>query len=60
MRLSSVISMQKTILEKVLGRYKGLLGVDMIVEEDGKLRPFVEVNLRRTMGMVGLEIKNKK
>lgn len=49
-----VAELQKPILEEVFGRYEGLLGVDMIVERNGRLRPFVEVNLRRTMGMVFL------
>ncbi|MDE6633181.1 MAG: hypothetical protein K2K23_09305 [Muribaculaceae bacterium] len=50
--LDIVIRLQKEILEKVLVRYDGLFGVDMIVEKNGKIRPFVEVNLRRTMGML--------
>ncbi len=55
MKLEPVIKIQKSILENVVGkRYNGPLGVDMIVEADGRLRPFVEVNLRRTMGMVAI------
>ncbi|MDE6548506.1 MAG: hypothetical protein K2L22_05875 [Muribaculaceae bacterium] len=50
--IATVISIQKMILEHVLTGYEGLFGVDMIVEGGGKLRPFVEVNLRRTMGMI--------
>ena len=50
--LDTVISIQKIILEHVLTGYDGLFGVDMIVEKGGNLRPFVEVNLRRTMGMI--------
>ena len=50
--LSVIVDIQKTILQHVLEGYEGLLGVDMIVEYGGKLRPFVEVNLRRTMGML--------
>ena len=50
--IATVISIQKMILEHVLTGYEGLFGVDMIVEGSGKLRPFVEVNLRRTMGMI--------
>lgn len=52
--LDKLIVIQKKILEDVLCGYEGLLGVDMIVEESGALRPFVEVNLRRTMGMLYL------
>lgn len=50
--LDVVVRLQKEILEKVLMGYEGLFGVDMILETNGKLRPFVEVNLRRTMGML--------
>ena len=53
-RLYDVIDAQKEILEKVLRGYEGLLGIDMIVERSGALRPFVETNLRRTMGMLYL------
>ena len=47
-----VIRRQKLILEKVLKGYEGPCGVDMLIERDGTLRPFVELNLRRTMGML--------
>ncbi|MDE7420650.1 MAG: hypothetical protein K2N35_10615 [Muribaculaceae bacterium] len=52
MGIDDVTALQKKILEQVLTEYEGLLGVDMIVERKGNLRPFVEVNLRRTMGML--------
>ena len=50
--LDEVVRLQKEILQEVYEGYDGLLGVDMMIEEDGFLRPFVEVNLRRTMGML--------
>lgn len=52
--IDSVIDRQKFILKKYLSGYSGPLGIDMIVEASGKLRPFVEINLRRTMGMLYL------
>lgn len=52
--LEDLRRIQKEILEETLRGYTGLLGVDMIVEKYGKLRPFVEINLRRTMGMLCL------
>ncbi len=52
MKIADVVALQKGILESLLTGYEGLFGVDMIVERNGKLRPFVEVNLRRTMGML--------
>ena len=52
--LDEVVALQKEILRKVLAGYEGLCGIDMLVERSGRLRPFVEVNLRRTMGMLHL------
>lgn len=52
LNISEVVALQKNILEQTLTGYEGFLGVDMIVEREGKLRPFVEINLRRTMGML--------
>ncbi len=50
--IDKVINIQKTLLQEVLRDYDGLCGVDMLLEREGKLRPFVELNLRRTMGML--------
>lgn len=52
--ISRVVEIQKDVLKSVLAGYQGRLGVDMIVEADGALRPFTEVNLRRTMGMLSI------
>ncbi len=52
--IETVISIQKEILQEVLAGYEGLCGVDMLIDRDGNLRPFVELNLRRTMGMLKL------
>ncbi|MDE5871170.1 MAG: hypothetical protein K2H22_04380, partial [Muribaculaceae bacterium] len=52
MKLHGAVELQKEILESVLQDYEGLCGVDMLIERDGHLRPFVELNLRRTMGML--------
>lgn len=52
--IDEVIRLQKEILHKALAGYEGLCGVDMLVERGARLRPFVEVNLRRTMGMLYL------
>lgn len=52
MSIREVVGRQKGILEEVLSGYDGLCGVDMLVERSGRLRPFVELNLRRTMGML--------
>ena len=52
--IEDVISLQKDILQDVLEGYEGLCGVDMLIESSGRIRPFVELNLRRTMGMLNL------
>ena len=54
--IDDVIDIQKGIIENVLTGYSGPCGVDMLIERSGSLRPFVEINLRRTMGMIGLEM----
>ncbi|MDE6341522.1 MAG: hypothetical protein K2K93_04325 [Muribaculaceae bacterium] len=54
MDIERVKELQAHILESTLTGYEGPLGVDMIVEESGVLRPFTEVNLRHTMGMLNL------
>ncbi len=50
--IQDVVELQKYILQIVFSDYEGPVGVDMIIERSGKLRPFVEVNVRRTMGML--------
>ena len=42
------------------GKYRGPLGVDMMVTDDGeglKLHPCVEINMRRTMGHVAISLR---
>ena len=51
---------RKAIIEKLdLGGYRGPFGVDMMVVKDGLLHPCVEINLRRTMGHVALELTKR-
>lgn len=52
--LREVLALQSKIIGSVLDGYRGPLGVDMIVCSDTSLRPFVEVNLRHTMGMLAM------
>lgn len=58
--LSHTIESVRVGLLKVLaGRYSGPVGVDMMIyRESGELRlmPCIEVNLRRTMGFVAMDI----
>jgi hypothetical protein len=41
------------------GNYVGPFGVDMMALPDGKVHPCVELNLRKTMGHVALNISKK-
>lgn len=50
--LKKVVEIQKKIIEEIYVGYSGLMGIDMMIEADAKIRPFVEVNMRRTMGMI--------
>ncbi|MDE7351209.1 MAG: hypothetical protein K2N25_09085 [Muribaculaceae bacterium] len=52
--VEEVRTIQKIILQNILSGYDGPCGVDMLIERGGHLRPFVELNLRRTMGMLNL------
>lgn len=39
-----------------LGNYRGVLGVDMFVTEDGRVAPCIEINVRNNMGMVSRRV----
>ncbi len=51
--LHRVLNLQKNAITELLGEsYRGPLGIDMLVAEDGSVNMCVEVNLRMTMGHV--------
>lgn len=53
----NVVAKQKEALEAIVApHYSGLLGVDCLIDFDGNVNPCVEINMRRTMGMIGLEL----
>lgn len=58
--LMTTIGREEEILESLVGSdYRGWLGIDMMVYREGgryKTMPCVELNLRRTMGVVALDI----
>ena len=50
-----IISAQKHALQSnVAPWYEGPLGIDMLADSEGNINPCVEINLRITMGMIGL------
>jgi len=58
--LTQVRKMVMSVLKTKIGTiYKGCLGVDMMIYRKAKslaIHPFVEMNLRRTMGLVSMEL----
>ncbi len=53
--LESIIQKQKSAISALLSNsYTGPLGIDLMIDREGKINPCVEINLRRTMGHVYL------
>ncbi|MBD5328871.1 MAG: hypothetical protein HDS03_03110 [Bacteroides sp.] len=56
--LEEAIQIQREFInDKFLGSYRGPLGFDMLVTQEGWLNPCVEINVRKTMGHVAIEIE---
>lgn len=56
--LEDTIATLRTALERHLIGYEGPLGVDMMYLKDGSIHPCVEINLRRTMGWVAIQLRH--
>lgn len=55
--LRAIVEKQRQFLEEnVAPKWTGPLGIDMLIDSRGKLRPCIEVNIRRTMGHVFLSL----
>lgn len=53
-----IIERQKKFLsEKVAPYYNGRIGIDMIADTAGQVRPCIEINLRNTMGHVAMDLQ---
>ncbi len=53
----AILEYQKNFIDKYISPfYQGPLGFDMLVTEDGKVNPCVEINIRRTMGHVAIDL----
>lgn len=54
---------KQVLAENVCGRYRGALGVDMMICKDSQgeyyVQPFVEINFRYTMGMLALFLSRR-
>lgn len=56
----SIIEVQRKFIEsRIQPNYSGLLGIDMFSTLDGTVNPCVEINMRRTMGHVAIEIEHQ-
>ena len=55
----SYLEEQKEFLDnRVAGDYDGPLGIDMLIDKEGKIRPCIEINLRNTMGHMAMDYMN--
>lgn len=56
-----IVEKQRRFLNKEIAPYyKGKMGIDMMGDVSGNVFPFVELNLRRTMGHVAMDYYNLK
>lgn len=44
------------LTQKLLGRYEGFVGIDMLVTTDGRIHPCIEINLRMNMGVLAMQL----
>ncbi len=51
--------LEKVLTDIIGDRYRGMLGIDMLQRIDGEVHPCVELNLRRTMGHVAMDVFHK-
>ena len=53
--LQTLVDAYHTLLSThLLHRYRGIVGIDMLVTTDGLIHPCIEINLRMNMGVVAL------
>lgn len=53
---SAIRTLENALTREVASCYTGPLGVDMLCDKEGNINPCVEINLRRTMGHVALQL----
>ncbi len=47
------------LTECLIGKYHGMAGIDMLVTDNGKLHPCVEINMRMNMGILSIMLYEK-
>jgi len=53
--ITDIVERQQEIISSLIAAvYNGPVGIDMLVTKTGAVNPCVEINLRHTMGMVGI------
>ncbi len=58
--LPALAEAHRTLLaESIQGHYRGMVGIDMMVVDGGRLHPCVEINLRMNMGIVAMMIHER-
>ncbi len=53
------IELEQILSDIIKDDYEGWLGIDMMVQNNGKLAPCIELNLRKTMGVVALILRDR-
>ena len=53
---SAIRTLESSLTKEVASCYNGPLGVDMLCDRTGDINPCVEINLRRTMGHIALQL----
>ena len=55
-----ILQLQQKFIERYIAPfYSGRLGIDMIADSEGNIRPCIEINLRNTMGHIAIDIQNR-
>ena len=58
--LDRLIALHHHLLSnRLLGQYEGIVGIDMMVVQDGLIHPCVEINLRMNMGVLAMILYEK-
>lgn len=58
--LEYIADIHKQLLaECLIGKYHGMAGIDMLVTDNGKLHPCVEINFRMNMGILSILLYEK-
>lgn len=58
--LAAIREVLQTVLSQTIApRYSGWMGVDMLLQKNGRIAPCIELNLRMTMGVVAIYLARR-